>query len=116
MYANVAMSLNHAEDVMTIPVSAIVLHDNRDQVYVLDGGNRVNIRDVQVGIEANQLAEIKTGLQPGDKVIMAGQTKYSDGEQVTPQVATTPASETAPQSGGMIDINGDAAASTSGGQ
>ncbi|HKR25793.1 MAG TPA: efflux RND transporter periplasmic adaptor subunit [Acidobacteriaceae bacterium] len=106
MYANVAMRLNHADNVLTVPVGAIVLQNNQNQVYVLDGSNRVDIRSVDVGIRGNQLAEIKAGLEPGDKVIMAGQGKYSQGEHVTPEVTTTPASETAPQSGGMIDMSG----------
>jgi len=107
MYANVAMRLNHADNVLTVPVSAVVLHNDQDQVYVLDSGNRVDICNVEVGIRGNQLAEIRSGLQPGDRVIMAGQGKYSQGEQVTPAVAPTPSSETAPQSGGMIDMSGD---------
>lgn len=115
MYANVAMRLNHADNVLTVPVSAVVLHNNQDQVYVLDGGNRVDIRNVEVGIRGNQLAEIKSGLEPGDKVIMAGQGKYSQGEQVTPQLTTTPESETAPQSGGMIDMSGETGSSSSDG-
>lgn len=115
MYANVLMGLNHADNVMTIPVSAIVLEDNQKNVYVLDGNNRVQIRSVDVGIEGNQLAEIKNGLNPGDRVILAAQSKYAAGEKVTPVLRPEPASETAPQSGGMIDMNGDAPASSDGG-
>ena len=36
-----------------------MLHGNQQQVYVLDAANRVHIRDVQVGIDGSQLAEIK---------------------------------------------------------
>ena len=105
MYANAAMRLNHADNVLTIPVGAIVLHGDQDQVYVLDSSNRVHVRDVQVGLRGNQLAQIQSGLHPGDQVILAAQSKYAEGEVVTPVVEKTPASETAPQSGGMIDMN-----------
>jgi RND family efflux transporter MFP subunit len=105
MYANAEMRLNHADNVLTIPVGAIVLHGDQDQVYVLDSSNRVHVRDVQVGLRGNQLAQIQSGLHPGDQVILAAQSKYAEGEAVTPVVEKTPASETAPQSGGMIDMN-----------
>jgi RND family efflux transporter MFP subunit len=115
MYANVLMRLNHADNVLTIPVGAIVLHRNPDssaqnQVYVIDRDNHVQIRNVQVGIEGNQLAEVRSGLEEGDRVILAGEEKYRQGEAVSPEVTATPASETAPQSGGVIDMNPDAKA------
>ncbi len=75
--------------------------------YVLDSDNRIQVRSVEVGIEGSQLAEIKSGLQPGDRVILGGQGKYQQNEQVTPVVEKTPASETAPQTGGMIDMSGE---------
>ena len=108
MYANVLMRLNHADNVVTVPVGALVLRGNQEQVEVLDGANRVHVRDVQLGIEGNQLAEIKSGLQPGDRVIVAAQGKYTEGQAVTPVLEKTPASETAPQSGGVIDMDADA--------
>ncbi|MGA8110188.1 MAG: efflux RND transporter periplasmic adaptor subunit [Acidobacteriaceae bacterium] len=118
MYANAQMRLAHADQVLTIPVGALMLMKQPDQapydqVYVLDSGNRVHVREVDVGLRGNQLAEIRSGLTAGDRVILAAQGKYAEDEKVTPVVAKTPASETAPQSGGMIDMN--AAANTPGG-
>lgn len=115
MYANVMWRLNQVDGVMTVPVSALVLHDNQQQLYVLDSDNRVQVRTVQLGLRGNQLAEIKSGVAPGDRVVMAAQAKYAEGEQVSPEVAATPASETAPQTGGVIDMNGQTA-STDGGE
>ncbi|HTX41031.1 MAG TPA: efflux RND transporter periplasmic adaptor subunit [Acidobacteriaceae bacterium] len=111
MYALAQMRLAHTDNAVTIPLGAIVLSGNppntRQEVYVLDGDNRVQIRTVQVGIEGSRLAAIVSGIDPGDHVIMAAQAKYAEGEKVTPVVAQTPASETAPQSGGVIDMSGD---------
>ena len=112
MYANALMRLNHADNVLTVPVGAIVLHGSQQQVYALDSTNHVEIRNVTIGIRGNQLAEIQSGLRPGEQVILAAQGKYSQGEAVTPVVEKTPTSETAPQSGGMIDMQADAAANS----
>jgi RND family efflux transporter MFP subunit len=113
MYANTALELASAQNVVTIPVEALVLNaQNQQTVYVLDGSNRVQIRAVQVGLQGSRLAEISSGLNPGDRVIIGGQEKYQEGEQVNPLVTSEPASETVQQSGGMIDMK---AASNNGG-
>jgi multidrug efflux pump subunit AcrA (membrane-fusion protein) len=51
MYANTSLQLARAENVLTIPVEALVLKGNRDTVYVLDENNRVRIVNVEVGIQ-----------------------------------------------------------------
>jgi len=85
-------------------------------VYVVDSSNHVQQRDVQVGIEGSKLAEIKSGLNPGDRVIVGGQEKYQAGEEVSPELESTQASETVQESGGMIDMKGEEnAASEDGG-
>ncbi len=45
MYANTQLQLNHADNVLTIPVEALVLKGNKDFVYVLDSQNHVHERD-----------------------------------------------------------------------
>ncbi len=105
MYANTALQLAHAGNVVTIPIEALVLDTHNQQtVYVLDADNRIHVRNVQVGIEGSKLAEIASGIAPGDRVIIGGQEKYHDGEEVHPLIASEPASETAQQSGGTIDM------------
>jgi RND family efflux transporter MFP subunit len=109
MYANAQMRLAHADNALTIPVGAVMLAANApDYVYVLDGSNHVHRRTVELGLRGNQLVEIRSGLEQGDRVILAAQGKYAEDEKVTPVVAKTPASEAAPQAGGMIDMNNQA--------
>lgn len=107
MYANAALRLAHVENVVTIPIEAIVLNGAQRQVYVLDGTNHIHIRTVQVGLEGSKLAEITDGLQPGDLVLTGGQEKYAANEEVHPLITATPASETAQQAGGMIDLQAE---------
>lgn len=109
MYANTALQLATAHNVVTIPVEAVVLNENgQPTVYVLGAGNHVHIRNVKIGIEGSKLAEIDQGLNPGDRVILGGQEKYQENEEVSPIVASEPASETVHETGGMIDLKGDA--------
>jgi RND family efflux transporter MFP subunit len=115
MYADAQMRLNHADSVTTVPVGALVLQGRQRVVYALDSDNRIQIRPVQLGIEGSQLAEVRSGLQPGDRVILGGQGQYEENEQVTPVVQKTPASETAPVTGGVIDMGGEENSSANGG-
>jgi RND family efflux transporter MFP subunit len=107
MYANTEMQLGHADNVVTIPVEALVLQGNRQTVYVLDAGNRVHVRNVEVGLRGSKLAEIKTGLESGDRVILGGQENYNEGEQVTPILTQEPASDVRRESGGVIDMKAE---------
>jgi RND family efflux transporter MFP subunit len=104
MYANVLMRLNQVKNVLTIPVGAVVLHNGQNSAYLVDSSNHVHIQAIQLGMEGNQLAQIASGLQAGDRVIVGGEEKYREGEAVTPVVTGTPASETVHASGGVIDM------------
>jgi RND family efflux transporter MFP subunit len=107
MYANARLRLAHVENVVTVPVEALVIKGRDQAVYALDGTNHVHIRNVQVGIEGSKIAEIKNGLEPGERVILGGQEKYQEGEEVSPAVVQEPESETQQETGGTIDLKAD---------
>jgi RND family efflux transporter MFP subunit len=112
MYANTLLQLAHDTNVVTIPVEALVLNGQQETVYVLDDSNRIHIRNVAVGLQGSRLAEITNGLNPGDRVVIGGQDKYQEKEEVNPLLTTESASETVQETGGMIDMKAEA---TSGG-
>ncbi|MGA7340519.1 MAG: efflux RND transporter periplasmic adaptor subunit [Terracidiphilus sp.] len=108
MYANTLLELASAKNVVTVPVEALVLNAQGQQtVYVLDGENRVHIRNVTVGLEGSKLAEIKSGVSPGDRVLVGGQEKYQEDAEVNPLLEPTQASETMEETGGTIDMKAE---------
>ncbi len=111
MYANTLLQLAADSHVVTVPAEALVLRGRQQVVYVLDSSNRVHVRSVRVGLEGQKLAEIVSGLVPGEAVILGGQEKYQEGETVSPLMTTEPASETAHETGGTIDIKAEEAGS-----
>lgn len=115
MYANTMLRLAYIENVITIPIEAVVLNGRQHVVYVLDDSNHIHVRPVQLGIEGSRLAEITRGLNAGDRVIVGGQDKYQENEGVSPELETTQSSETVQESGGMIDLKGEEALSEQGG-
>jgi RND family efflux transporter MFP subunit len=108
MYANTMLHLAEVKNVVTVPIEALVLSGKQQTVYALDGGNHIHIRSVAVGLEGSKLAEITNGLVAGDRVVVGGQDKYQENEEVSPLPASVPASETLQETGGMIDMKAEA--------
>jgi RND family efflux transporter MFP subunit len=94
MYANATLELERKENVLTIPLQAVVKSGNQATVLVVNGRNRVEIRNIQLGLQGSTLVEIKSGLAEGDRVITGGQSKYQAGETVKPQPQQQPNSDT----------------------
>ena len=107
MYANAQMQLGRVDNALTLPVEALLLREKRRLVYVVDASHHVRERAVEVGLEGSKLAEIKSGLQLGDQVIVGGQEKYQQGELVRPVVTPTPASDVTRSTDSTIDTNDD---------
>lgn len=116
MYADTTLQLAKASNVPTIPIGALLLRDGEDRVEVLDSKNRVQIRSVQVGLRGSRLAEIKSGLEPGERVIVGGQEKYHSGEVVAPVLRIEPPSETYRKPDSMIDMTSQQASGENGQQ
>jgi RND family efflux transporter MFP subunit len=107
MYANTLLELDEHKNIVTIPMEALVLNGNQQTVYVLDESNRIHIRSIQVGLEGQKLAEIVGGLNPGDRVVLGGQENYREGQRVDPLPTSEPASDTAHETGGTIDMKAE---------
>jgi RND family efflux transporter MFP subunit len=106
MYANAYVQLAHRENVLTVPLLA-VQHDDSDKtsVLVVDSRNRVHRRNVTLGIQGSRLAEVRSGLQQGDRVVLGNAARYRDDEQITPHLEQKPASDMMHEEGGMEDPN-----------
>lgn len=74
---------------------------------MLDSRNHIHIRSVAVGLEGSKLAEITSGLDAGDRVVVGGQDKYAEDEEVSPLLGSSPASETVHETGGTIDLKAE---------
>ncbi|MBV8673664.1 MAG: efflux RND transporter periplasmic adaptor subunit, partial [Acidobacteriaceae bacterium] len=93
MYANATLDLERKENVLTVPIQAVMRNQGRAMVMVVDGQNRVESRDVETGIQGSTLVEVKAGLNEGERVITGGQSNYQNGETVKPQMQPIPTSD-----------------------
>ena len=86
MYADVTFNLEQKNDALIIPASAIIQGD-QPSVMLVYSSNRVEKRPIMLGISGGNSQEVTSGLQPGDRIIIGGQSGLQPGQQVTPQPA-----------------------------
>ena len=86
-FARVQMPMEQFDEAVLINRKAVLTDQNRRYVYVVNGKNQVERRDIEVGPEQDALVLIRSGLQSGDKVVVNGLQKiYYPGMTVTPQL------------------------------
>ncbi len=56
-----------------VPTEAVIVTGKRTVVFVAEGEGKFRAVDVEIGIEANGMTEIRKGLEPGQKVVVSGQ-------------------------------------------
>jgi RND family efflux transporter MFP subunit len=104
MYANTYVQLAHKENVLTVPLLAVQRDDaGKTTVLVVDSENHVHQRTVTLGIQGSLLAEVKSGLERGDRVVLGNAARYKDGEAITPRIEPQPANDVMHEEGGMTD-------------
>lgn len=87
MYATVSLPLHSADNVLAIPLQAVQASGaNQGTVLVVDESNRIQRRQVTLGLQNATDVEVKSGLNAGDLVIFGDQSQYQPGEAVAPKV------------------------------
>jgi len=69
-------------DVVMLPRGSFVENEGGRAAYVMDGGVAVR-RPIQIGATSVSAVEILSGLQPGDKVVIAGTDSFENAERVS---------------------------------
>jgi RND family efflux transporter MFP subunit len=91
MYASVKIPLRSALNVLSIPVQAVEsTGSSSGAVLLVNASNRVERRDVKLGIQTATEAEVLSGLNENDTVIFGEQNQFKVGELVSPQIVTAP--------------------------
>ncbi|MDX1698300.1 MAG: copper-binding protein, partial [Thiohalobacterales bacterium] len=73
MYANVIIYGGPKDDIVVIPVEALIRTGREERVVIARGEGRFQSRLVRAGIESGEWVEILEGIEPGDKVVVSGQ-------------------------------------------
>ncbi|PEI02690.1 efflux transporter periplasmic adaptor subunit [Pantoea agglomerans] len=86
LFARVRLPGSAQFEAVLIDDKAVLTDQDRKYVYVVDGEGKAQRRDIQPGAMVDGLRIVKSGLQAGDKVIIAGLQKvFMPGMPVTAQ-------------------------------
>ena len=86
MYASVKIPLHAAAKVLTVPIQAFQARgEGKGIVFVVGSGNKIERRDVAVGLQSATEVEITSGLQENETVIFGSLSQYRPGEIITPK-------------------------------
>jgi membrane fusion protein, multidrug efflux system len=97
MFANLDLALRVKEDAVVIPEPALMPIGDRVTVLIVDKDQTAQLRPVKVGMRTAGMAEILSGLNSGDLVIVEGTQKARPGGKVrlAPAEAAKPYTQSA---------------------
>jgi len=84
MFANVQIVLDTHEDAVVLSKKALVFEDEQPHVFVVSDGIAQK-RQLRLGYQDADRAEVTEGLQPGETVVVVGQSALKDGSAVAVQ-------------------------------
>lgn len=68
-----------------VPQKAVFEVQDKNFVYVVDGGNKVRTRSFVPSSRVHEFYVVKSGLKPGDRVVYEGIQQLRDGMAITPR-------------------------------
>jgi membrane fusion protein, multidrug efflux system len=89
-FVRVRVTVRNTQGALLVPQRAVNELQTSYEVGVVDGTNRVQIRQVKVGEKVGALWIIEDGLKVGDQVVVEGMQRIRDGQTVKPVAWSTP--------------------------
>ena len=94
MYATVQIPLHTVQNVLTIPIQAVQSSgEDHGAVLVVDGSNRLERREVTLGLTSAADIEVLSGLTENEQIVFGEQSQFKPGELVKPKFVTPSESE-----------------------
>lgn len=88
MYAEVNLTLAKKDGVLAVPVQAVTRNGSDATVLVVNSQDRIEERNVQLGMEGANEVEVISGLSPRERVVVGSRSEFRAGDKVAPKVVT----------------------------
>ena len=85
LYAKAEVGLDQKDNVPTVPLQALSHEGDKTTVFVVNRDGEVEDRTVQVGLQTTSDAEILSGLNQGEQVVVSDRSGLKPGQKVHPQ-------------------------------
>jgi Cu(I)/Ag(I) efflux system membrane fusion protein len=73
MYVNVAIAVSEVPDAVVVPSEAIIRSGTREQIFVQREPGKFEPRKVTIGINSGGWTEVRSGVEPGEDVVVSAQ-------------------------------------------
>jgi RND family efflux transporter MFP subunit len=83
-YAQANLQLNAANNIVTLPTSALINGKNGTQVALVGADNKAVLRDVTLGRDHGKVIDVVAGVQANDSVIDSPPESLQNGDPVQP--------------------------------
>jgi len=85
LYAEADLTLEHKEDIPTVPLQAVNHENDKTTVFVVNANGEIEDRPISLGIQTSNDAEVVAGLTEGEQVVVSDRSGLKPGEKVHPQ-------------------------------
>jgi len=85
LYAEADLTLEHREDIPSVPLQAVNHEGDKTTVFVVNTNNELEDRPVTLGLKTATDAEVVTGLREGEQVVVSDRSGLKAQEKVVPQ-------------------------------
>lgn len=85
MYARVKLNSDRSKLSNVIPLAAVVDINDRSYVYVVNGEEKTELRQIELGMTDGLMAEVRLGLEAGERVITLGNRMVQPSQTVIAQ-------------------------------
>jgi membrane fusion protein, multidrug efflux system len=96
LFARVNATIGVINNALVVPLSAVITIQNLHQIAVVGSDNKVTIRNVNVGFMTRDEAIIISGVSVGEKIVVQGTQKVTEGCTVAPLPAGAQPTPSAP--------------------
>ena len=90
MYADADLHLDRKDNIPSIPVQAVSHRGDKTTVLVISADGVLEQRAVEIGLETSSDAEIVSGLNEGEQVVVSDRSGLKAGQKVRAQTVTEP--------------------------
>jgi RND family efflux transporter MFP subunit len=82
LYAEADLTLEHREDIPTIPLQAVNHEGEKNTVFVVTRNSEIEDRPITLGLQTASDAEVVSGLAEGEQVVVSDRSGLKPGETV----------------------------------
>ena len=85
LYAEAVLQLQRNGDALAVPLQAVDREGARTTVMLVDSQDRLETRELTIGIQTSDYAEVLSGLREGERVVVSDRSGLKPGQAVNPE-------------------------------